>query len=58
MKFEDEILLSPQGSAHQKFPEAVSTDDGTLHLVWINELGNNKNVIYCQSTFLWRCISK
>ena len=50
LEFEDEILLSPQGSAHQKFPEAVSTDDGTLHIVWINELGNNKNVIYCQST--------
>ena len=50
LEFEDEILLSQQGSAHQKFPEAVSTDDGTLHIVWVRELGNNKNVMYCQST--------
>ena len=34
LEFEDEILLSQQGSAHQKFPEAVSTDDGTLHIIF------------------------
>ena len=45
LEFEDEILLSQQGSAHQKFPEAVSTNDGTLHLVWARELGNNKNIM-------------
>ena len=49
LEFEDEILLSQQGSAHQKFPEAVSTDDGTLHIIWVREPGNNKNVMYCQS---------
>ena len=50
LEFEEEVLLSQQGSAHQKFPEVVSTDDGTLHLVWVKELGNNKNLMYCQST--------
>ena len=38
--FEDEVQLF-QDSAHQKFPELVSTDDGILHLVWVRELGSN-----------------
>jgi hypothetical protein len=49
LEFEDEVQLF-QDSAHQKFPELVSTDDGTLHLVWIRELGSNKNVMYSNST--------
>ena len=48
LEFEDEILLSQQGSAHQKLPEAVSTDDGTLHIILVRELEKNKNVMYCQ----------
>ena len=48
-EFEDEVQLF-QDSAHQKFPELVSTDDGTLHLVWVRELGSNKNVMYSNST--------
>ena len=48
-EFEDEIQLF-QESAHCKFPELVSTDDGTLHLVWVRELGSNKNVMYSNST--------
>jgi len=47
--FADEVQLF-QDSAHQKFPELVSTDDGTLHLVWVRELGSNKNVMYSNST--------
>jgi len=47
--FEDEVQLF-QDSAHQKFPELVSTDDGILHLVWVRELGSNKNVMYSNST--------
>ena len=48
-EFEDEIQLF-QESAHCKFPELVSTDDGILHLVWVRELGSNKNVMYSNST--------
>ena len=49
LNFEDEVQLF-QESAHQKFPEVVSSVDETLHLVWVRELGNNKNVMYSQST--------
>ena len=47
--FADEVQLF-QDSAHQKFPELVATDDGNLHLVWVRELGSNKNVMYSKST--------
>ena len=46
--FADEVQLF-QESANQKFPELVSTDDGTLHLVWFRELGSNKNIMYSKS---------
>ena len=49
LEFEDEVQLF-QDSAHQKYPELVSTDDGALHLVWVRELGSNKNVMYSKST--------
>jgi len=49
LEFEDEVQLF-QDSAHQKFPELVATDDGNLHLVWVRELGSNKNVMYSKST--------
>ena len=58
LEFEEEVLLAPQGSAHQKFPEAVSTNDGTLHLVWVRELGNNKNLMYTRSTNLGETFSE
>lgn len=46
--FADEVQLF-QESANQKYPELVSTDDGTLHLVWFRELGSNKNIMYSKS---------
>ena len=46
--FEGEVQLF-QESANQKYPELVSTDDGTLHLVWFKELGSNKNIMYSKS---------
>lgn len=47
--FEDDQILAPQDYVHQKFPETVSTADGNLHLAWVAELGQEKNVMYCQS---------
>ena len=46
--FAGEVQLF-QESANQKYPELVSTDDGTLHLVWFRELGSNKNIMYSKS---------
>ena len=47
--FEDDQILAPQDYLHQKFPEALSTEDGILHVVWVSELGASKNVMYSQS---------
>jgi len=47
--FSDEILVYPQENINQDFPEIISTDDGTIHLVWINNAGNGRNIMYASS---------
>ena len=44
--FTDEILLYPQENTDQDFLEVISAPDGTMHLVWINNIGNGRNVMY------------
>ncbi len=48
--FSDEMLVYPQENINQDSPEIISTDDGTIHLVWINNAGNGKNVMYAFSS--------
>jgi len=48
LTFSDEQPVYSQNNVHQKFPEAVTASDGSLHLVWVNELGNTKN---CMTSF-------
>ena len=47
--FSDEILVYPQENINQDFPEIISTDDGTIHLVWVNNAGNGRNIMYASS---------
>ena len=48
--FSDEILVYPQENINQDFPEIISTEDGTIHLVWINNAGNGRNIMYASSS--------
>ena len=47
--FDNENLLFPQESYKQQFPDAITTDDSTLHVVWMNQQGSNKNIMYSRS---------
>lgn len=47
--FDNENLLFPQESYKQQFPDAITTDDSTLHIVWMNQQGSNKNIMYSRS---------
>jgi len=43
------ILVSDNAGTHNKMPDITVTDDGTIHVVWVNN-DNNANIYYAKST--------
>ena len=40
----------PNENVHQQFPDAVVGDDGLIHIVWLEQHGNQKSIMYCKSS--------
>ena len=40
----------PNEDIHQQFPDAVMSDDGIIHIVWLERDGNQKSIMYCNSS--------
>jgi len=40
----------PNENVHQQFPDAVVGDDGSIHIVWLEQHGNQKSIMYCKSS--------
>ena len=47
--FSANVQVSANAGTHNKMPDVAVEDNGTVHVVWINN-DNNKNVFYAKST--------
>ena len=45
----NEQVLSPSETMDQKFPDVVIDDSGVMHIVWLEQHGNQKSIQYSSS---------
>ena len=48
-EFGENYRIIPVENMNQKFPFAEYDSNGTLHIVWVNQVSSNLNVYYAQS---------
>lgn len=49
VEFSFNTQVSPSLSIQQYFPDLIVDDEGSIHLVWVEQTGNSKNIFYSYS---------